>query len=154
MMILTNTPMVKACAALSKQPNTTSQHGHSKTYLRLSMNVQKNIIRIALLLGALTLAPSVFAQTWESLSADSRHTLRPLRLSWSDLSDAQKQSWLKRVPRLQQMSEEQLTTAQERMAEWAALSGQQRAQVQERLTNSRQPDPSSRAKLWKDFTGQ
>jgi predicted Fe-S protein YdhL (DUF1289 family) len=118
------------------------------------MNVQKNIIRIALLLGALTLAPSVFAQTWESLSADSRHTLRPLRLSWSDLSDAQKQSWLKRVPRLQQMSEEQLTTAQERMAEWAALSGQQRAQVQERLTNSRQPDPSSRAKLWKDFTGQ
>ena len=118
------------------------------------MNIQKAIIRTALLLGALTLAPSVFAQTWESLSADSQSTLRPLRLSWSDLSDAQKQSWLKRVPGLKKMPADQLATQQDRMAEWAALSGQQRVQVQERLTNSRQPDPSSRAKLWKDFTGQ
>jgi hypothetical protein len=118
------------------------------------MKLRKNIIHTALLLGVWSIAPAAFAQSWESLPVDSQSTLRPLRLSWSDLSETQKQSWLKRVPELKKMPPEQLANAQERMAEWTALSGQQRAQVQERLKNSRQADPSIRAKLWKDFTGQ
>ncbi|MBS1174494.1 MAG: hypothetical protein H6R05_625 [Burkholderiaceae bacterium] len=115
---------------------------------------QKNMVYATLLIGALMLSPSVFAQSWESLSTDSQSTLRPLRLSWPNLSDTQKQSWLKRVPELKAMPADQLATAQERMAEWTALSGQQRAQVEERLRNSKQPDPLARAKLWKSFTGQ
>jgi predicted Fe-S protein YdhL (DUF1289 family) len=118
------------------------------------MKFQKTIVSTTLFMAILTLAPSAFAQSWESLSSDSQSVLRPLRLSWANLSDAQKQSWLKRVPELKNMPADQLTTAQERMAEWTALSDQQRAQVQERLRNSRQPDPSTRAKLWKSFTGQ
>ena len=114
----------------------------------------RNTVHTALLIGTLMLSTSAFAQSWDSLSADSQNTLRPLRLSWSNLSDTQKQSWLKRVTELKAMPADQLATAQERMAEWTALSDQQRAQVQERLRNSRQPDPSTRAKLWKSFTGQ
>ena len=117
-------------------------------------NLQKTIVYSTLFMTMLTLTPNVWAQSWESLPADTQNTLRPLRLSWPNLSDTQKQSWLKRVPELKAMPADQLATAQERMAEWTALSDQQRAQVQERLRNSRQPDPLTRAKLWKSFTGQ
>ena len=115
---------------------------------------QKTVLYPTLFTAILALAPNVWAQSWDSLSADTQNTLRPLRLSWPTLSDTQKQSWLKRVPELKAMPADQLATAQERMAEWTALSDQQRAQVQERLRNSRQPDPSTRAKLWRSFTGQ
>ncbi len=123
------------------------------THNRTPFNFKRTVSTL-LCLSALIAAPAAWAQTWEDLPSDSQKTLRPLRLSWSDLSDAQKQSWLRRVPELKSMSGEQLSNAQERMAEWAALSGQQRMQVQQRLQNSKQPDPNIRAKLWKDYTGQ
>lgn len=100
------------------------------------------------------ISTAALAQSWEDLSQDNQTILRPLHQSWSDLSDAQKQSWLRRAPELKKMPPTQLDNAQERMAEWSALSQQQRAQVQDRLRHNNQTEPAMRAKLWKDYTGQ
>ena len=88
------------------------------------MKPHTHITSALLLIGALCYAPLTFAQAWEDLSSDSQQVLRPLRINWEELSTAQKQSWLKRVPELKAMPKEQRNTAQSRMAEWGALSQQ------------------------------
>ena len=52
------------------------------------------------------------------------------------------------------MPTEQRNTAQSRMAEWGALSQQQRYEVQSRMKNSVESDPAIRAKLWNSFISQ
>lgn len=99
-------------------------------------------------------APSALAQTWEELSEESQQTLRPLQSGWEEMADNQKRSWLRRVPELKAMPSEEFISAQDRMAEWAALSAQQRELVQERLRNSKQADPVSRARVWNSFINQ
>lgn len=117
------------------------------------MKPHTHITSALLLIGALCYAPLTFAQAWEDLSSDSQQVLRPLRINWEELSTAQKQSWLKRVPELKAMPKEQRNTAQSRMAEWGALSQQQRYEVQSRVKNSVASDPGVRAKLWNKFIG-
>ena len=117
------------------------------------MKSHTHITPTLLLIGALCYAPLSFAQAWEDLSSDSQQVLRPLRINWDELSTVQKQSWLKRVPELKAMPKDQRSTAQSRMAEWGALSQQQRNEVQNRVKSSVASDPSIRAKLWNEFIG-
>ena len=86
------------------------------------MKPHTHTVTALLMIGALCYAPLTFAQAWEDLSSDSQQVLRPLRINWDELSTAQKQGWLKRVPELKAMPKEQRNTAQSRMAEWGALS--------------------------------
>ena len=118
------------------------------------MKPHTHTVTALLMIGALCYAPLTFAQAWEDLSSDSQQVLRPLRINWDELSTAQKQGWLKRVPELKAMPKEQRNTAQSRMAEWGALSQQQRYEVKTRVKNSVESDPRARAKLWGDFIGQ
>ena len=115
------------------------------------MTYRTPLIYASLIISILSYAPMVSAQAWEQLPNDSKKVLNPLKLTWNDLSSAQKQSWLNRVPELKSMPKEQLSTAQSRMAEWGALSQQQRNEVQTRVKNSVESSPKIRAKLWNDF---
>ena len=73
------------------------------------MKPHTHITSALLLIGALCYAPLTFAQAWEDLSSDSQQVLRPLRINWEELSTAQKQSWLKRVPELKAMPKSSAT---------------------------------------------
>lgn len=117
------------------------------------MKPHTRITSILLMAGVFCYAPLTFAQAWEDLSSDSQQILQPLRINWDELSTAQKQGWLKRVPELKAMPKEQRNTAQSRMAEWSSLSQQQRYEVQNRVKNSVANDPIIRAKLWNEFVG-
>ena len=118
------------------------------------MKPYTKLIHTLLIVSTLSYAPLSRAQAWEDLSNESKEVLRPLRLNWNDLSPAQKRSWLSRVPEIKAMPGEQRSTAQSRMAEWGALSQQQRYEVKNRVKNSVESDPRARAKLWGDFIGQ
>jgi gas vesicle protein len=103
---------------------------------------------------ALTLAVTTAnAQQWSDLAPSSREVLKPLRATWDDLPAAHQQQWLKKSSALQQLSNEQLKVAQERMAEWASLSEKQRTQVQSQINNTNN-DADSRAKSWSGFLNQ
>lgn len=118
------------------------------------MKKHTQLIHTVLIAGILSYAPVSLAQAWEDLSSESKEALRPLRLNWDDLSPAQKRSWLNRVPEIKSMPGEQRNTAQARMAEWGALSQQQRYEVKNRVKNSVEADPSARARLWSSFISQ
>ena len=119
---------------------------HKKT----TNNMKHLALIITLTFG---LAGNVYAQSWSDITPDSRQVLRPLRTTWEELPPPQRQQWLARTSQLKQMSAEQLSTAQERMAEWASLSQKQRQQVQRQL-NSDNSNANARAKSWNSFIGQ
>jgi Protein of unknown function (DUF3106) len=108
---------------------------------------------LALLL-TLGLMGNVYAQSWQEISPESRALLRPLRITWEELPQHQRQQWLARTPRLQQLNREQLANAHERMAEWASLSQKQRTQVQRKLENDDVNNANTRAKSWSSFINQ
>ena len=109
-------------------------------------------IQTLAVLAALTHLPTAWAQSWSDLSSQDQSILRPLRMNWEDLSDEQKQGWIKRVPEIKAMPPENRKNAQTRMAEWGALSQQQRDEVQTRVkSSSKTSNPKERAKLWDSF---
>ncbi|WP_162845101.1 DUF3106 domain-containing protein [Hydromonas duriensis] len=94
---------------------------------------------------------TAYAQSWDDLDANSQAMLRPLRSTWEQIPTTQRQQWLQHVPRLQSMNSSQRDNAQERMAEWASLSKQQRVQVEQRLKNDADNNAETRNQSWTRF---
>jgi hypothetical protein len=69
---------------------------------------------------------------WQNLTAQQKNALTPLAPHWSQISAAQKNKWLAISNNYDKLSTKEQVTLHERMADWAALSPQQRAQA--RLT--------------------
>ena len=70
--------------------------------------------------------------TWQNLSAQQKIALAPLAPHWTQLSAAQKNKWVALSNNFDKMPAKEQATLQDRMANWAALSPNQRAQA--RLT--------------------
>ena len=69
---------------------------------------------------------------WQKLSASQKLALAPLSSLWTQISPAQKSKWLAISNNFDKLSGKEQAVLHERMANWAALSPQQRAQA--RLT--------------------
>jgi hypothetical protein len=69
---------------------------------------------------------------WQNLSAQQKTALAPLAPHWLQISASQKNKWLAISNNFDKLSPKEQATLHERMADWAALSPQQRAQA--RLT--------------------
>jgi hypothetical protein len=69
---------------------------------------------------------------WQSLTAEQKKALAPLAPHWAQISVAQKNKWLAISNNFDHLSSKEQATLHERMANWASLSPQQRAQA--RLT--------------------
>lgn len=69
---------------------------------------------------------------WQKLSASQKTALAPLSSLWTQISPAQKNKWLAISNNFDKLSGKEQAVLHERMANWAALSPQQRAQA--RLT--------------------
>lgn len=66
---------------------------------------------------------------WRSLKAQQQKALAPLAPHWSQISAAQKNKWLAMSNNFDDLSPKEQATLHERMADWASLSPQQRAQA-------------------------
>jgi hypothetical protein len=66
---------------------------------------------------------------WKSLKAQQQKALAPLAPYWSQISASQKNKWLAMSNNFDNLSAKEQATLHERMADWAALSPQQRAQA-------------------------
>ncbi|NML45549.1 DUF3106 domain-containing protein [Ramlibacter sp. G-1-2-2] len=64
--------------------------------------------------------------TWNELTADQKKALEPLASSWSRLGTAHKRKWLAVSSNFPTMPPAEQARLHSRMAEWAALSPQQR----------------------------
>ncbi len=66
---------------------------------------------------------------WQALKPSQKKALAPLAPHWSQISVAQKSKWLAMSNNFDNLSPKEQATLHERMADWAALSPQQRAQA-------------------------
>lgn len=66
---------------------------------------------------------------WQALKPQQKKALAPLAPHWSQISVAQKNKWLAMSNNFDNLSPKEQATLHERMADWAALSPQQRAQA-------------------------
>jgi len=69
---------------------------------------------------------------WQQLTEAQRKALAPLASHWTQLNPSQKSKWLAMSNNFDKLSSKEQATLHERMASWATLSPQQRAQA--RLT--------------------
>jgi hypothetical protein len=77
-------------------------------------------------------AQAISNAEWQKLSASQKTALAPLSSLWTQISPAQKSKWLAISNNFDKLSVKEQAVLHERMANWAALSPQQRAQA--RLT--------------------
>jgi hypothetical protein len=85
--------------------------------------------------GAVSLnSPAQPDAAWRQLTEQQRKALAPLAPHWSALNPSQKNKWLAMSNNFEKLSGKEQATLHERMASWASLSPQQRAQA--RLTFS------------------
>lgn len=64
---------------------------------------------------------------WYNLSATQKNALSPLAPHWDQISPAQKNKWLAISANFDKLSDKEQSVLHDRMADWAALSPQQRA---------------------------
>lgn len=106
--------------------------------------------------AAIAKAPAVAAKpTWTELTPMQQQALKPLAVSWSALSEAQKRKWLeisKNYPALQPADQ---ATMHSRMNEWVTLSPQQRAEARLNFAKtkelSKQLTPDEKKAKWQSY---
>jgi hypothetical protein len=76
--------------------------------------------------------------SWKELSATEQTALRPLAASWDTMSAGQKRKWQTVAQDFHKLPAPQQTTMHARMAQWSALSPQQRAAARINFAQNRE----------------
>ena len=85
---------------------------------------------------------------WQALKPAQQATLRPLEREWSALSAPQKQEWLKLSARFPKLTSAGQARVQDRMAEWARMTPQQRGQARLNFQEAKQMTVQDRQARW------
>ena len=122
------------------------------------------ILRAALLLAQALAAGAAFAQApaaqppvvasgpvWSDLAPAQRAVLAPLERDWATIESARKQKWVDIAARFPRMSPDEQARVQERMAEWAHLSPQQRGQARTTFQKAREIPSAERQARWEAY---
>lgn len=88
---------------------------------------------------------------WERLSDVQRATLLPLKALWPELDQSNKQRWLEVAGHMQRLSPEAKGRAQVRMAEWAKMSPQKRAEARLHYVNAKRLPAGKRNERWSKY---
>lgn len=88
---------------------------------------------------------------WGSLTAEQKRALKPLASQWRGLGSEHQRKWVALTENFNRMSEEEQTTLQGRMSEWAKLTPAQRNQARMNFHEVRRvPSDEKRAK-WEEY---
>lgn len=93
-------------------------------------------------------APIEHGERWKDLKPAQQASLRPLEHEWAGISASQKQKWLKLSGRFPKMTLAEQARVQDRMAEWARMTPQQRGQARLNFQEAKQITPKDRQARW------
>lgn len=89
--------------------------------------------------------------TWSSLSAAQKNALRPLERDWASIDAGRKSKWLGISQQFPSMAPLERERVQDRMAEWARLTPQQRGLARLQFKEAQQVPPDNRRVQWEAY---
>ena len=89
--------------------------------------------------------------SWQSLQSSQRKALAPLAPHWAQISQAQKNKWLAMSNNFDNLSTKEQAILHERMAEWASLTPQQRAQARLNFNQTKTLDADAKKTQWETY---
>lgn len=105
----------------------------------------------ALLAGWAVAAEPDRRPTWASLTPTQKQALAPLQQDWPSIELQRKNKWLELAARFPKMPADERLRIQERMAEWARLSPNQRAQTRLQFQEAQQIPSEERQTKWEAY---
>ena len=97
-------------------------------------------------------APKAEAKpTWAELTAPQRQSLAPLAASWNTLTEAHKRKWLALSQNYPNLPPAEQARVHSRMAEWAALSPQQRTTARLNFAESKNVPAQDKKAMWEAY---
>lgn len=94
---------------------------------------------------------TVTKPSWSELTATQREALAPLATSWPTITVAQKRKWLALSQNFDALAMPDQRIMHRRMADWAALSTQQRAQARLNFAQARDVPAQQRVAHWETY---
>jgi len=88
---------------------------------------------------------------WTELSVMQQQALKPLTQLWPSMTAAHKRKWLAISQNFLQLSDQEQTTIQSRMQEWAALSPQQRSAARLNFAGAQQISIDDKRAKWEAY---
>ena len=88
---------------------------------------------------------------WKTLSPQQQKYLAPLATDWARLEPTQRYKWVEMAQRMAKMPEGERERIQARMADWANMSPNDRAQARLRFLQARRTEPANRSTRWEDY---
>ena len=89
--------------------------------------------------------------TWASLTPAQKQALAPLQQDWAGIDGPRKSKWLEVAARFPAMPADERVRVQQRMAEWARLSPNERAQARLQFQEVQQIAPAERQAKWEAY---
>ena len=89
--------------------------------------------------------------TWQNLSAQQKIALAPLAPHWAQLSVAQKNKWVAVSNNFDKLPANEQATLQDRMANWASLSPNQRAQARLSFNETKSIGADDKKTQWEAY---
>ena len=100
--------------------------------------------------AAANTAPNADA-LWQNLKGSQKKALAPLAPYWTQLSPAQKNKWLAMSNNFDNLSSKEQSVLHERMADWASLSPQQRAQARLNFNETKTLGTETKKSHWEAY---
>jgi hypothetical protein len=88
---------------------------------------------------------------WHNLSFAQKKALAPLAPHWAQISPAQRNKWLAMSNNFDNLSPREQATLHNRMADWAALSPQQRAQARLSFNETKTMGSDQKKSQWEAY---
>ncbi len=88
---------------------------------------------------------------WSDLSAAQRQVLKPLERQWQSIDAERKQKWLAIAAKYPSMLPQEQERVQERMADWAKLSPEQRGVTRQQFQTAKRAAPQDRPAQWEAY---
>ena len=95
-------------------------------------------------------APSA-GMAWNSLNAEQKAALRPLRALWPALGTDHQRKWIALAQNFSRLPAHEQATLQQRMTEWARLSPAQRARARLNFDSVRRIPDDERLQRWQQY---
>ena len=89
--------------------------------------------------------------SWQSLKGAQKKALAPLAPHWAQISPAQRNKWLAMSNNFDNLSNKEQAILHERMADWASLSPQQRAQARLNFNQTKTLDADAKKTQWEAY---
>ena len=101
--------------------------------------------------GSAAAPASASNSSWQSLKGSQKKALAPLAPHWAQISHAQRNKWLAMSNNFDNLSNKEQAILHERMADWASLSPQQRAQARLNFNQTKTLGADAKKTQWEAY---